>query len=79
MFEIGDTVFVKDIPDGYPFRLRGEIGTVCTPARSGYGIGVRFSKVFSGGHNCGGSCPSGYGYYLPDYVLSKMIVVVRFG
>jgi len=53
----------------------GDRGKVCDP-RSENNIGVEWQKTIEG-HNCGGRCPSGKGYYVPEkYLQLDQVFVV---
>lgn len=64
LFQVGDRVeCIFNHPDGNPNIATGLIGTVCRDNRDGGCVGVRWDDMVSG-HNCGGTCTSGHGWYM---------------
>lgn len=97
-FCVGDEVlyiYDYDYDIGHGQELDGLIGTVCHVRDSGnrgVDIGVEFYEYVEG-HNCGGHCKTGYGWYvlpesithtkqqveitIPDDFLSMVLEVIQ--
>lgn len=70
-FKIGDRV--KAIATEDSDRIVGKTGTICAvPNLYVKRYGVRFDDCIKG-HNCGGTCEEGYGWYVPGGKLVRLI------
>lgn len=46
-------------------------GTICTRHLNRYNFGVEFDVII-GGHDCGGACQNGYGWFIgPQYLFHE--------
>ena len=64
MFNVGDRVYLRDCyVQNWGDTHAGDTGTICYV---GDNIGVEFDRYVEG-HNCGGTCKDGYGYYIAPY------------
>lgn len=69
-FKVGDRVCaVVDFPQENDFLLMGDMGTVVVISEIFPHIGVRWDKE-CGGHDCKGSCETGYGWYVEGSDIS---------
>lgn len=71
-FKVGDRVRV--VENGIYPGLEGKTATVIVPIDDFCDdLGVKFDLPFPEGHNLGGCCEDGYGWYLPPKILERCL------
>lgn len=65
MFNVGDRVYLRDnkYVDDCGNTHAGDTGTICWTDSNGLNVGVEFDRYVEG-HDCGGACKYGYGWYI---------------
>lgn len=73
-FKVGDRVGVLPeygLVGGRDVNPEGLFGTICARHPNGLDFGIEFD-VFIGGHECGGACQRGYGWFIgPQYLFHE--------
>ncbi len=85
-FQVGDRVIVTaDSLISNKNICRGYTGTVChipgvfsdNGNVATYLVGVNFDEPVHNGHACDGSCRKGYGWYIRDYEIARLVDIER--
>lgn len=73
-FQIGDRVGVLPeygLVGGKNVDPEGLFGTICTRQPNGLDFGIEFDVII-GGHECGGACQKGYGWFIgPEFLFHE--------
>ena len=85
-FQVGDRVIVTadHLASTNRSICRGDVATVCNIRGAFYDkehgetylVGIRFDENVYG-HDCEGTCEFGYGWYVRDYEISRLVDIER--